>query len=83
MFTREFWKDAAERSLWTFIQAFGGFLFASQVLDESNWQSVLVGALVAGGLAVVKALAATKFGNKESAALPETKPPTVRAVPKG
>ena len=33
MWTKTFWKAVAERSFWTFIQAFGGILIAAGITD--------------------------------------------------
>lgn len=62
MFTRQFLLDLLERSVATFAQAF----FAAVLLYGSFEVEFLKLAAVAGGLAVVKSLAATQFGASDS-----------------
>lgn len=63
MFTKKFLLDLTERSLWTFVQAFAGFLVATKDLSTTT----LVAAASAAGIAVVKCLAASKVGDTENA----------------
>lgn len=64
MFTRKFALDAAERVASTFIQAAAAVIIANQAFDVE----VLKVALIAGGLAVVKVVAASRIGDSSSAA---------------
>jgi hypothetical protein len=68
-------SDVAERVGWTFVQAFvaamiasGGFDMAG-VVDMSIWQKAGMAA-VAAVLALVKGVAATWVGDRNSASLP-------------
>jgi hypothetical protein len=57
VFTSLFWKDAAERVIWTVAQAFLGFLTAAQVSPLAfNWETALLTAGLAGGAALLKAI---------------------------
>lgn len=70
-------KDLAERSLWTFVQAFAGYWIAAatNIIDPSfDFVTGAKLAGIAGGIAVCKAVVAFQFGSPQSAALPETKP---------
>jgi hypothetical protein len=66
------YKDFLERVLWTFAQAFLGFLIAQNILDEVDWKRLLVGAAVAGGIAAAKVILAQNTGATNQGALPET-----------
>lgn len=63
--TREFIRDAAERAISTFAQAFAAVIVAEQTLNVD----ALKIACVAGVLSVAKAIAATRTGDPESAGL--------------
>ena len=65
IFTTLFWKDAAERVIWTVAQAFLGILTALQVTPLGfDWNTALIGAAIAGGAALLKAiLVATALQN--------------------
>ena len=65
MFSNTYLKDLLERSLSTFVQAAAGIIIASGGFGVLVWKA----AAVAGGLAVVKALAAKGRGNPENASL--------------
>lgn len=86
IWTAAFWKALAERVLSTFVQAFGGALLAALIdastsKDGISWNVILLGAALAGGLAVLKNLfanAVTKTGpsltNSEQVVPPEPQP---------
>ena len=59
MWTKTFWKAVAERSFWTFIQAFGGILIAAGITDVRflDWGFIFGSAGFALLLAVVKNIA--------------------------
>ena len=64
MFTVTFLRDMAERVIWTFVQAASAVL-----LVEQDWTpDALKIAVTAGGIAVLKAIVASRIGNHESAA---------------
>lgn len=65
MFSTTYLKDLAERSVATFIQAAAGVIIASGGFGVIVWKA----AAVAGGLAVVKALAARGTRDPENASL--------------
>lgn len=66
MFTKAFLLDAAERVIWTFLQAFGAVV----IINGWSWESLQI-ALAAGGISVLKCLIAMKVGNSNTAqALP-------------
>jgi hypothetical protein len=60
MFTTAFWKDLAERSFSTFVQAFLGVFIAGNLVLEggTDWGFVLTSAGIAGGIAVAKVIVA-------------------------
>lgn len=60
---RRFYADLAERTIWTFVQAFAAEWLVSSTFDR---RSLMVG-LAAGAIAVVKGLAATQVGSPFSA----------------
>lgn len=55
-------RDFAERVIWTFIQAFLGFMVAQELTGSIIWSEVLYGALVAGGVAAAKVIIAQNVG---------------------
>lgn len=68
MFTTAFWKDTAERAIATFAQVLVAIVTGSAGLDLAglaglDWKTALITSLVAAGLAVLKALVASKFGS--------------------
>lgn len=67
----EFVKDAAERVVVTFIEAWIGawLLLADRELDQLFEPKLLGAAATAAGLALLKALGARKVGDPESASL--------------
>lgn len=65
MFSKAYLKDLAERAVSTFAQAAAGIIIASGGFGVLVWKA----AAVAGGLAVVKALAARGTRDPESASL--------------
>lgn len=67
-------KDLAERSVWTFLQAFAGVWAALELTGDVDWQATVYAALIAGGIAVAKGVVAFQTGSPSSAALPETRP---------
>lgn len=72
MFTKKFWRDAAERSISTFAEAFGGYAVAAGATDvlHFNWQGAASTAAFATVLALAKALAAARtVGSPQSASL--------------
>lgn len=71
MFTKKFWRDAAERSVATFAESFAGYAIAAGTTDviHFNWQGAASSAAFATVLALAKALAASKVGDQESASL--------------
>jgi uncharacterized membrane protein len=74
MISPEFLRDAAERVVSTYLQAFLGLLIVSGVTDLDAIQSAAIAAVPAA-LSALKALLATKFGDPDSAAmLPDPHP---------
>lgn len=69
MHSKKFYLDLLERAVWTFAQGGAAVVIAQQAFNSL----ALKAALIAGGLAVVKAFVAGQFGKPDSAALPETK----------
>jgi hypothetical protein len=71
MFTKKFWRDAAERAISTAAEAVIGVIIADQVnVLTLDWQNL--GGFAAGGalLSLLKALAAAKtVGSRDSASL--------------
>ena len=66
-----FAKDAFERVLWTFIQAFAGVVAVAAVIGEVNLSIIQQGAVagIAAVVALVKAFIARTIGDPNSAAL--------------
>lgn len=71
MLTRKFWRDAAERSVATFAESFGAYVLAAGTTDviHLDWVGAASTAGFATLLALLKALAASKVGDPESAAV--------------
>jgi predicted transcriptional regulator len=65
VFSTTYLKDLAERVVATFVQAAAGIIIASGGFGVDTWKA----AAVAGGLAVVKAIAARGTRDPESASL--------------
>lgn len=66
MFTLKFLRDAAERAVATFAQAYVASAVVLGGIMDFNALKVAAGAAV---LSIFKAVAATKFGDSESAGL--------------
>jgi hypothetical protein len=72
MFNKVWLRDAAERVLATFVMSAGGSLIA---LGWNSWKDALaIGGLAAVG-SVVKAVAGTQVGDKDSASVLPTQEP--------
>lgn len=74
MWTKTFWKDAAERAIKTFAQMVVALTVVvvpttGFELLEVNWLPVLLVALVAAALSILTSLASSLKGNPESASL--------------
>lgn len=82
MFTKDFWIDLTERSIATFAQTLAALLIAAGTgILDTEWQSVLSVALMAGLLAVLKAIGANAYDEKTGGSMGTTIPKgTVAAV---
>ena len=71
MLTRKFWRDALERSVATFAEAFVGYAVAAQATDviHFDWKGAGATAAFATVTALAKALAAVKVGDDDNASL--------------
>lgn len=74
MFTKLFWKDAAERSLSTVAQTFLAMVGVLAPMNdftllEINYMPVILVSLVAGGLSLLKAVAASYKAGTDTASL--------------
>lgn len=69
MWTLNFWKDAGERAVSTFAQTLLAALGTDAVVSEVQlgWQGLLITAGVAAGLSLLKSMAASRVGSKQSA----------------
>lgn len=65
MFTKAYLLDLAERSVATFVQAAFAYIIVSDGFGADVWKA----AAIAGGFAVVKAIAARGTRDPESASL--------------
>ena len=70
MFTSKFWRDAAERALSTAAQS-ALLVFGADQMDaiSADWATVAGFALGGAVLSLLKAVAAAKVGNEDSASL--------------
>jgi hypothetical protein len=64
MLTKKYWKDLAERCIWTFVQAFLGAWTITGGRKAAESAAI---AGVAAVLAVIKGFAAHKIGDPDSA----------------
>ena len=64
MWTKEFWKDTAERTIYTFAEILLGFLTADQLVAEVDWRNALITSGIAALATILKCLLvqATKDG---------------------
>ena len=72
MFTWTFWKDALERAFSTAAQAVIGIYFVGDVFTSEipfTWEAGLTAAGTGFGLTILKSVAASFVGDKESASL--------------
>lgn len=71
MFTKEFWKQTAERFIKTFAQTFiaAGITFSATAGD---WQKAGIAAAFAAGLSVLTSIASISIGDKGSPSLVST-----------
>lgn len=70
MWTKLFWRQAAERAIKTFAGTFAAALGAGEMgVIEANWQSAASIAAMATVLSVLGSIASTGVGNIESASL--------------
>lgn len=67
MFSRRFWRDLIERVVAT--TAAGGLavLVPAALVGHVNWTLVGLGAITGGAVSLLKGLAASTTGNKDSA----------------
>lgn len=63
-----FWRDALERVIWTFLEAFTAALLVAGVFDLETLEAASLAGVTAV-LAVVKTIAATQLGKSGSAAI--------------
>jgi hypothetical protein len=72
MYTKQFWIDAAERVVATYLEVFLGLVIASAFVDSGklNMGAVTAAAVSAlpAALALVKSMIASRIGDKETAA---------------
>lgn len=68
MFTKEFWKDAAERAIKTFAQSLIAVLSVAVAAPiwELNWVEALGVSLTATALSLLTSIAGTGTGNPET-----------------
>lgn len=69
MFTKKFWKDAAERAVKTTAQTAAAVLGVQVSLLEVDWVNVGSVAGLAGLLSLLSSLASTRKGDSSSASL--------------
>jgi hypothetical protein len=69
MWTAKFWKDAAERMLFTALATLIGSVAATDAVGKTNWHVVWVAVAVATGGTLVKCLAASFKGDPGSASM--------------
>lgn len=74
MFSKIFWKDAAERAIKTFAQVIISLVAVAVPVSgfellEVSWMPVLLTALVASALSILMSLASSLKGDSNSASL--------------
>jgi hypothetical protein len=71
MFTLQFWKDASERAIATFAQALLAIVGMNLIVDwqNVNWWQVIVTALIAAALSIVKSIAVINVGEANNASV--------------
>ena len=82
MFTKSFWKAAAERAIKTVAQALIAVI-AATTFDwfTADWQAIAGTAATAGVLSLLSSIASAGIGDKGSTSL--VKQPSVATVPPG
>jgi phage shock protein PspC (stress-responsive transcriptional regulator) len=71
MWSKQFWRDAAERAVKTAAQTLLGVIAGLQVTTGMDWQTVLVSAGIATGLSVLTSLLSSLSGTSASASAVE------------
>ena len=70
MWTKKFWKDAAERAIKTFAEVFVSFIVVGTTgVLEFDWATVGSISAMAGLASVLMSLASKRVGNSESASI--------------
>lgn len=77
LLSREFWQPALERAVSTVAQAGVGSITAAVAVGSFDWRAIGIGAAVAGGLSVLKAIAAVQITGTVSLTGAETPSSTV------
>jgi len=73
MFSKSFWKGAAERAIRTFCQTLVAVAGAAQFdWMSANWQSLLVTSGVAAGLSVLTSIASMNVGDRGTPSMVES-----------
>lgn len=70
MFTKKFWRDAAERASKSFVQGFVAVIPVTQVtLNHVDWWACLSGGVIMGILSVGTSVASVNVGDSGTASL--------------
>ena len=82
MFTRQFWKLAAERAVKVFAETLAGVLVVSGVgLFAADWKSALSTALMATLVSVLTSVASLRWGPPNSPSVVQGDPPANSTPP--
>lgn len=56
IYTKDFWKDTAERTIATMAETAAGFLGAAVMISDVNWQAMVSATAIAGAVTVLKCI---------------------------
>ena len=71
MWTRDFWMDVAERALATAAEVAVAYFGTVALVEDfqASWDTALLSVGIATALSILKSIAATRFGDRQTASL--------------